>query len=173
MSHIRNQVAIVGVGYSDLAPHAGKSLGTLAIDACRTAIADAGLSVDDIDGISNYPNASRIGGGEQDGVDIVSVKYIAQALALRQLSWSCSITSGTVVASLVHAVNAVASGAWGGTVDILAPRTARMIWSWRGTVKLASTPTEPSRIAPHAAAASAWVWRVFREIFREKWGVWR
>ena len=29
MSHIRNQVAIVGVGYSDLAPHAGKSLGAL------------------------------------------------------------------------------------------------------------------------------------------------
>ena len=111
MSRIRNQVAIVGVGYSDLAPHADKSLGALAIDACRTAISDAGLSVDDIDGISNYPNASRIGGGEQDGIDIVSVKYIAQALALKQLSWSCSITTGTIVASLVHAVNAVASGA--------------------------------------------------------------
>jgi acetyl-CoA acetyltransferase len=107
----RNKVAIVGVAYSPVAVNSTRSLGALTVEACLAAIEDAGLRVEDIDGISNYPAASRIGGGDQDGIDIVSIKFMAEALKLTNLRWSCSISTGTIGASLVHAAAAVASGA--------------------------------------------------------------
>lgn len=110
MAGLRNKVAIAGVGYSPTVKRADRSLGALAIDACLKAIDDAGLAVSDIDGISNYPNPSRIGAGDKDGVDFVGTKFIAQALHLRSLSWFSSVTAGTITASLVDALNAVAAG---------------------------------------------------------------
>lgn len=110
MIDTRKKVAIVGVAYTPTVSHTEKSLGSLAVEACRAAVEDAGLTMADIDGISNYPNPSRIGAGDKDGVDLVSVKYLAPALKLKNLSWTCSITTGTITASLVQAVNAVASG---------------------------------------------------------------
>lgn len=105
-----HKVAIVGVGFSEIARRSGRSLGALALDACLKAIDDAGLNVEDIDGISNYPNASRLGAGDKEGVDIVGVKYIAQALRLTNLSWFSSITTGTITTSVIEAMNAIASG---------------------------------------------------------------
>ncbi|HSV79521.1 MAG TPA: hypothetical protein VLK85_09995 [Ramlibacter sp.] len=105
-----HKVAIVGVGLSEIVRHSEKSLGALALDACLAAIDDAGLKVGDIDGICNYPSPSRLGAGDTDGVDIVGVKYIAQALRLDNLSWFNSMTTGTITASVVEAAAAIASG---------------------------------------------------------------
>ncbi len=104
-------VAAVGVGFSEVARRSNRPLGSLAVQACTRAVEDAGLSVDDIDGLSNYPNASRMGAGDVDGLDTVGVNFIAQAFNLRNLRWSTSITQGTVTASAVEAVYAVAAGA--------------------------------------------------------------
>ncbi len=106
----RRTAAIVGVGFSEVAVHAGKCLGALAIDACNSALADAGLDAADVDGLSSYPSPSRMGAGNQEGIDWVGADYIAQALKLKAIRWSCSITVGAVVASLVHANNAIVSG---------------------------------------------------------------
>jgi acetyl-CoA acetyltransferase len=112
MSGPRNaDVAIVGTGYSRVGRHLPSSVGSLAAEACLAALADAGLDVEQIDGISNYPNASRLGAGDVDGVDLVTINYMAQALRLRNLRWSCSISQGTLTASIVEAVNAVKAGA--------------------------------------------------------------
>lgn len=104
-------VAAVGVGFSKVERRSVRPLGALAIEACTRAIDDAGLRVDDIDGLSNYPNASRMGAGDVDGVDIVGVNFVAQAFGLENLRWSTSITQGTITASAVEAVYAVAAGA--------------------------------------------------------------
>jgi acetyl-CoA acetyltransferase len=108
MNPIRNKVAIVGTGFSKVARHQERSIGELTIDATRTALEDAGLTFDDIDGISNYPSPSRAITGNIDGVDIVTLNYLAKTIPLRNLRWSCSITQGTVTASLVDAIHAVA-----------------------------------------------------------------
>jgi acetyl-CoA acetyltransferase len=48
---------ISGVGQSDVARRLGRSGLELTIDACLAAIADAGLTREDIDGLSTYPGA--------------------------------------------------------------------------------------------------------------------
>jgi len=40
----KGKTAIVGVGYSALTRHSQKPLGVLALDACRAAMADAGVT---------------------------------------------------------------------------------------------------------------------------------
>jgi acetyl-CoA acetyltransferase len=106
----RNEVAIVGVGFSNISRRSDKTLGQLAVEACRVALDDAGLTPADIDGISNYPNPSRPLSTPIDGVDVVGVHYLSQALRLEHLRWACSITGGTVAATITHAVYALAAG---------------------------------------------------------------
>ena len=47
---IRNKVAIAGYAHSRVERHAGQTLGALAVETARAAIADAGLQVADVDG---------------------------------------------------------------------------------------------------------------------------
>ncbi len=109
---LRNRVAIVGVGYSDVQRHSERTVGQLAVSACTRALDDAGLTADDIDGVSNYPTPSGpFRGPIVNGVHVVDVEYIAQAMRLENLNWSCSITGGTIAAALVQAVHALAAGA--------------------------------------------------------------
>jgi acetyl-CoA acetyltransferase len=112
--------AIVGTGFSDVARHSPAPLGAHVVQACRRAIEDCGLSMDDIDGVATYPNPSRPTGTTVDGVDVAGVNYVAMTLGLTNLGWSCSVTQGTVVGALVEAVNAVLAGA------------ARHVLVWRG-----------------------------------------
>jgi acetyl-CoA acetyltransferase len=104
-------VAIVGTAFSRIGRHLDASAGELAVEATKRAVEDAGLTLDDIDGISNYPNPSRINAGNVDGLDLVTLNYLARTAPLRNLRWSCSITQGTVTGSLVEAIHAVAAGA--------------------------------------------------------------
>ena len=107
----RNRVAIVGVGYSKVERRSPHTLGQLAVSACTAALDDAGLKGADIDGVSNYPTPSGPFGVVVDGIHVVGVEYISQAMGLDNLRWSCSITGGTVSAALVQAVHALTAGA--------------------------------------------------------------
>jgi acetyl-CoA acetyltransferase len=117
-SHRR--AAIVGTGFSDVARLSSSSLGAHVVQACLRAIEDCGLSVDDIDGVANYPNPSRPVGTIVDGVDVAGVNYVAATLGLENLGWACSVSQGTVIGALVEAINAVLTGA------------ARNVLVWRG-----------------------------------------
>ena len=46
--------AVTGVGYTELSRCSGRSVLDLAQEACRTAIADAGLRPSDVDGIASF-----------------------------------------------------------------------------------------------------------------------
>lgn len=48
------KTAITGVGYTDFSRHSGRSVLDLAADACRAAIADAGLNRSDVNGVLSF-----------------------------------------------------------------------------------------------------------------------
>jgi acetyl-CoA acetyltransferase len=108
---IRNQVALVGGAFSHIARHSTVPIGILAAEAVKKAVADAGIPLSEVDGLSVYPPASHLGAGTVDGTDFVGLRYMANALSARNIRWTCSVAPGSFVGSIVEAVNAVAAGA--------------------------------------------------------------
>jgi acetyl-CoA acetyltransferase len=51
---LRDKYAIAGVGYTDYSRQSGRTVRSLASEACLKAIADAGLTVADVDGIVSF-----------------------------------------------------------------------------------------------------------------------
>lgn len=103
------RAVISGVGHSRVHRRAEVPLGLLAADACRAAIADAGLAPADIDGVAcapRQPVPGQLVG--YDGTDFVSSDYLARTLGLRT-SWIENV-NGFLINSLVAAVSAVAAG---------------------------------------------------------------
>ena len=108
----RNQVAIVGYAHSTVERHAVQPLGVRAIDTAKRAIADAGLTVNDIDGFTTGSILPSSGGhAAVDGVSIVTSNWLAQQLRLNPRFCSGFQGYGQLVGSVILAVNAVASGA--------------------------------------------------------------
>ena len=96
----RDAGAIVGVGATDFSRDSGRSELTLAVEASLAAIADAGLSVPDIDGIVKCD------------MDFVAPNDLADALGLTGLSyWGETGTGGGAPCAMVgQAIAAVLSG---------------------------------------------------------------
>ncbi|HZP45181.1 MAG TPA: hypothetical protein VFB15_05985 [Candidatus Binataceae bacterium] len=108
----RGKTAIVGIGYSEITRRAQKPLGLLALDACRAAIADAGLSPQQIDGLATYPESPFAGAGNRDGRDVVSVMYLVNHLALApDIRWYAQIETGMIASPMIEAVHAIIAGA--------------------------------------------------------------
>lgn len=97
---MRDRVAIVGIGATELSKHSGVSTLTLGCRAILAAIEDAGLRPQDVDGIATH----RVGDSVLPGV-------LAQALGIRDLRWyadqfgggssSCAIVGQAALA--IHA----------------------------------------------------------------------
>lgn len=62
------KVALTGIGMSRLGRRLGVDPLGLTVEACRNAVADAGLSMADIDGLSTYPGGAAAGGHSEGGV---------------------------------------------------------------------------------------------------------
>lgn len=103
------EVALAGAGWSTISRRSDRSLGALAVDACSAALADAGLSWQDVDGLATYPSTAG-SGGQLQGVDAVSVEYVAQTMGLSDVPWYLSLERGTIGAVLAATVDAVAAG---------------------------------------------------------------
>ena len=72
----RGQVAIVGIGCTEYSKDSGVSVFSLATDAIKAAVADAGLAIGDIDGLGTY--------GTNDSV---APNILGQALGVKSLSF--------------------------------------------------------------------------------------
>ncbi|HUF98503.1 MAG TPA: hypothetical protein VMM60_10270 [Ilumatobacter sp.] len=72
------QAAITGVGYTELTKASGRSVLSLAAEACRNAIADAGLTPADIDGVVTYQYLN----------DSVPAQAVATVLGMGDLSYT-------------------------------------------------------------------------------------
>ena len=106
------KVAMVGYAQSQIYRRADVPLSALTLKACRDAIEDAGLRPEQIDGLSTTP-ALPAGGSHNDvdGIDVVTVNYVAEHLGLRPRWWvNHQGSGGMITSSLAHAVNAVAAG---------------------------------------------------------------
>jgi acetyl-CoA acetyltransferase len=76
--------AITGVGYTELTKRSGRSVLSLATEACANAIADAGLRQDDVDGVASFMVMH----------DSVPTQAVATTLALPALRFSLDIDLG-------------------------------------------------------------------------------
>lgn len=77
------RTAIVGVGYTPLTSNSGTTTLDLALQACRAAIADAGLTVADVDGISSYSMG-----------DSSPAQAVATGLALTDIDYCLDVNLG-------------------------------------------------------------------------------
>ena len=95
------RTAIVGIGSTEFSQDAGRSETRLATEAILTALADAGLTTDDVDGLVSYT------------IDPVEETELVRALGIPEIGWSSRVPYGGAGSQgvLLHAAAAVASGA--------------------------------------------------------------
>ena len=77
---------------------------SLTIDACLAAVADAGLTLDDIDGLSTYPGAAAMGMSEG------GVTAVEEALRIRPTWINGGMELPGPGGSVIAAMMAVATG---------------------------------------------------------------
>jgi acetyl-CoA acetyltransferase len=96
------EVAIAGVGYSEIARDTGRTAGALALEACRAALDDAGLAPGDVDGVATYPG----------GYDSVPVFYVSEALGIPRLDWFADLFGlmPAGISPVIAAAEAIAAG---------------------------------------------------------------
>jgi acetyl-CoA acetyltransferase len=95
------RASIVGAGQTEFSTAAGRSETQLACEAISAALADAGLTARDVDGLVSYT------------IDPVEEIELVRALGIEEVSWSSRIPYGGAGSQgvLLHAAAAVASGA--------------------------------------------------------------
>jgi acetyl-CoA acetyltransferase len=93
--------AIVGVGQTEFSKHAGRSETRLASEAILAALADAGLTTHDVDGLVSYT------------IDPVEETELVRTLGIDEVGWSSRVPygGGGSQGVVLHAAAAVASGA--------------------------------------------------------------
>lgn len=123
---IRDRAALVGVGHTKCAKDLGVSPLQFTVDACLKAIADAGLSVNDIDGIAGTPGPGAA----------VSALQVMEALGLDGLDFYGSQLGGGVgPATVAYAALAVAAGVCDTAlayVTMTAPRPGAATYNYMG-----------------------------------------
>jgi acetyl-CoA acetyltransferase len=108
----KGKTAVVGIGMSKLVRHSEKSLGMLALEACKAAIEDAGLKPSDIDGIVTYPDQPFRGAGSRDGEDLVTAQFMMNNGFLGpDIKWYAQISTGMIASAPIEGINALISGA--------------------------------------------------------------
>ena len=111
MSDNRGRAAVVGVGHSKVYRRADVPLGTLAAEASKQAIQDAGLDVSDIDGvITAVYQPFETGEGDREGINLVTPAFMVRALGL-EVNWGESVIAGSTGHCMIEAINAVSAGA--------------------------------------------------------------
>ncbi|WP_327692829.1 thiolase C-terminal domain-containing protein [Streptomyces sp. NBC_00459] len=137
-----DKVAITGVGASEVGRRLLVPPLSLTVKACERAIADAGLTIADIDGLAAYPGAGAYGGFAEGGV-----MALEAALGVRPTWYNGGSETFGPGGSLIAAMLAVAGGL---ARHVLCFRT---VWesSYGELVKR-------GRIAPPGAGAPAAGW---------------
>lgn len=100
-------MVLSGVGQSAIGRRLPQSALSLTLDAIQAAVRDAGLTMDDIDGLATYPGMTLNFAPGFVGPDVYDVQ---DALGLK-LGWHHGTPQGAAqIAPLVHAVLAIAAG---------------------------------------------------------------
>jgi acetyl-CoA acetyltransferase len=107
-----SEVAIAGFAISPVERHSARPLGAVAVETALTAVRDAGLQKEDIDGFTTGAMLPSAGGhAAVDGINMVTAQWLAEHLDIRP-RWASGFQGyGQLVGSVVLAANAIASGA--------------------------------------------------------------
>ncbi len=100
-----DKVALSGIGMSPIGRRLMVPPLSLTVQACEAAIADAGLTFDDIDGLSTYPGAINVGGFGEGGVTALEA-----ALGIRPTWHNGAMETFGPGGSVIAAMLAVAGG---------------------------------------------------------------
>lgn len=97
---IRDKAAIVGIGETEFSRDSGRSELQLACEAIKAAVEDAGLSIEDIDGIVKYT------------LDFTDENHLISSLGIPNLTYfgECGWGGGASCATVMHAAAAVVTG---------------------------------------------------------------
>lgn len=107
MSHpLTDQIIISGIGQSAIGRRLGRDSLELTAEACLAAVADAGLTLADIDGLTTYPGASQPGLGFSGA----SLRDIHDALGIKPNWVAGGVESPGQLGAVVDAMLAVAGG---------------------------------------------------------------
>jgi acetyl-CoA acetyltransferase len=90
MWSLRDKYAIAGIGNTRYSSNSGATVGQLAVEACRKAIEDAGLTVGDVDGIVSYNFGDSVPG-----------MLVATALGMKEPGYVVDFASGGNAANLI------------------------------------------------------------------------
>ena len=104
-SKFEDKVAITGVGQSRVGRRLGLDPLSLTVDACLSAVEDAGLILDDIDGLATYPGVSSAVGMTEGGI-----MPLTEALQLTPTWINGGGDTPGQLGSVMSAMLAVASG---------------------------------------------------------------
>ncbi|OBI85714.1 thiolase family protein [Mycobacterium asiaticum] len=103
---LTERVIISGTGQSAIGRRLGREGLDLTVEACESAVADAGLTLADIDGLTTYPGASQPGLGFSGA----SLRDIHDALGIKPNWVAGGVESPGQLGAVVDAMMAVASG---------------------------------------------------------------
>jgi acetyl-CoA acetyltransferase len=107
VTDFENRAVISGVGQSAIGRKLGRNELDMTLDASRAAIADAGLTLDDIDGLASYPGEM---GGAPSGFAGPGTPTVQDALRLK-LNWHSGGREGPAqIQAVINAVMAVGAG---------------------------------------------------------------
>ncbi|WP_330255708.1 OB-fold domain-containing protein [Nocardia sp. NBC_00565] len=100
-----DKVAITGIGMSEIGRRLMVAPLSLTIQSCERAVADAGLTMADIDGLSTYPGGGNVGGFGEGGVTALEA-----ALGIRPTWYNGGFETFGPGGSVIAAMLAVAGG---------------------------------------------------------------
>ena len=146
-----DKVALTGIGTSQIGRRLMVPPLWLTVEACEAAIADAGLTFEDIDGLSSYPGAGAFGGFAEGGVSALEA-----ALGIQPTWYNGGPETFGPGGSLIAAMLAVAGGL---ARHVLCFRT---LWeatytetARRGEINAARPARGPSWMTPFGATSAA------------------
>jgi acetyl-CoA acetyltransferase/uncharacterized OB-fold protein len=100
-----DKVAITGIGMSSIGRRLMRPPLSLTVEACERAVADAGLTMADIDGLSTYPGGGNVGAFGEGGVTALEA-----ALGIRPTWYNGGMETFGPGGSVIAAMLAVAGG---------------------------------------------------------------
>ncbi|MDP7706034.1 OB-fold domain-containing protein [Mycobacterium sp. TY815] len=137
-----DNVALTGIGMSPIGRRQMVPALALTVQACEAAIADAGLTFADIDGLSTYPGGGNFGGFGEGGVTALEA-----ALGIRPVWHNGGMETFGPGGSVIAAMLAVSAGL---ARHVLCFRTL-----WEATF---NELMKQGRITPSGGRTASWQW---------------
>jgi acetyl-CoA acetyltransferase len=103
------QLAVIGVSATPVERHATRSITEIALDAVFSALDDAAMTLDRIDGYVGCPDAPNPTAAHADGFDEVSCRFMVANLGLKNATWYQDV-EGMSTGMMVAAAHALAAG---------------------------------------------------------------